>query len=407
MIDDLKELRTWATVRQLEYIDALEKAGSIRGAARALGVQKWAIQESMGLLRKKAAKMGHSPAHDMTKTVPDGYVVKGVSTYYGEDGKPRGQWVKSSIDQQRQAELIEAAVRALAEDVRGLAKPSKAPGRVDADLLTVYPFGDPHIGLYSWSRETGEDFDLDIARDLTLGAVDRLVECSPASETALLLPLGDIFHVNDQSNQTPSHKHQLDVDSRFVKVLGVGIHTFRHAILRALQKHQKVVVRFVAGNHDPQAVWALAFSIAAFFENDSRVTVDLSPSAHWFYRFGRVLIGATHGDKSKADQLLGVMASDRPRDWGETAHRYWYCGHVHHASVKEYPGVTVETFRTLAAADSYASGYGYRAGRDMRAIVHHIEDGEVERHRCDVGRITRQPGTLPAARPSRCSPRTS
>ena len=51
------------------------------------------------------------------------------------------------------------------------------------------------------------------------------------------------------------------------------------------------------------------------------------------------------------------------------------------------PGVTCESFRTLAAKDAYAAGHGYRAGRDMRCIVHHREHGEVERHRCDVGMI--------------------
>ncbi len=81
------------------------------------------------------------------------------------------------------------------------------------------------------------------------------------------------------------------------------------------------------------------------------------------------------------------MACDRAEDWGQTKHRHWLCGHVHHSSVTEFPGVTVETFRTLAAADAYAAGHGYRAGRDMRAIVFHREHGEVERHRCDVGMI--------------------
>lgn len=379
------DLVQFATVRELEFIEAIEKHGNHRLAAKALGVSRGTIGDAIVRLKRRAAFNGHAPEHDMTRTVPDGYIVKGVSTYYDKDGRPAGQWVKSQVDHERRAELLREAIAALSQDVRGLAPLSKAPKRVDDDLLAVYPFGDPHIGLYAWQPETGADFDLEIAERLTLGAVDRLVQSAPAAGTAIVLPLGDIFHMNDQTNQTPAHKHQLDVDSRFVKVLGVGIKTFRHAILRALQKHAKVVVRFVAGNHDPQAVWALAFAVAAFFENEPRVEVDLSPAAHWFYRFGGVLLGATHGDKSKAKDLPGVMACDRARDWGETRHRHWLCGHVHSSNVTEFPGVTVETFRTLAAADSFAAGYGYRAGRDMRLVVYHREHGEVERHRCDVG----------------------
>ena len=108
----------------------------------------------------------------------------------------------------------------------------------------------------------------------------------------------------------------------------------------------------------------------------------------WYYRFGKVLIAATHGDTVKHKDLLGVMASDRSEDWGQTKYRYWYTGHVHNQTVTELAGVTCESFRTLAAKDAWAAGAGYRAGRDMRAIIHHKDWGEVERHRCDVGMLT-------------------
>jgi hypothetical protein len=85
--------------------------------------------------------------------------------------------------------------------------------------------------------------------------------------------------------------------------------------------------------------------------------------------------------------LLGVMASDRPKEWGDTDHRYWYCGHIHHKVQKEYPGVIVEYFRTLAPKDAWHAGQGYRAGRDMCLIVMHKQYGEIERHRCDIGML--------------------
>jgi hypothetical protein len=89
----------------------------------------------------------------------------------------------------------------------------------------------------------------------------------------------------------------------------------------------------------------------------------------------------------KPERLPGIMAADRPEQWGASRFRYWYTGHIHSRNVTEFPGVMWESFRTLAAQDAYAASHGYRSGRDMVLIVHHREHGEVERHRCDVGMI--------------------
>ena len=380
-------LKEFGNALQAERLDAVNKHGSIKSAAKALGVSKTAVAQSIEILKRNAAMRGYSPDHDMSKVVPDGFKVKGVSTYYDKDGKTRGQWVKSSADAERREQLVKEMYQAMASDIPKMDEIAEPKHSASADLLNVIPMGDPHFGLYAWAEESGDDFDTDIARALTLGAVDRLMDSAPDAETCIILPLGDVFHANDQSNVTPGHKHQLDVDTRFVKVLGIGIQTYRHAIIRALEKHPKVVVRFVSGNHDPQAVWALAFTVHAFFENNPRVTVDLSPSKFWYYEHGKVLIGSTHGDTVKHENLLGVMAADQAEAWGRTKHRYWYTGHVHHKSVKELAGVICESFRTLAAKDAYASGHGYRAGRDMVCITQHRLHGEVERHQVDIGMI--------------------
>lgn len=373
--------------RQAEVLRAVIEHGSQRKAAAALGLAKNAVDQHVAAAKARAVRRGYAPEAAMTRAVPDGMKAKGVSTYFNADGVPAGQWVKAELDSDRSGDLMRAAAEALASEVRGLAPLTTRPALVLDDLLCVYPLGDPHFGLYTWAKECGESFDLQEAERVTLGAVDRLVSVAPAAATAVLLLLGDVFHANDQSNVTPAHRHQLDVDSRFAKVLGVGIKAFRHAVLRLLEKHARVVVRCVAGNHDPTAIWGLAYALQAFFAAEPRVTVDLSPAAHWFFRFGRVLIGATHGDKSKPEVLPGVMACDRAHDWGKTLYRYWYTGHIHSSNVKEFPGVVWESFRTLAAQDAYAAGHGYRAGRDMRCLVLHAEFGEIERYRCDVGMI--------------------
>jgi hypothetical protein len=380
------KLIEFATVRQIEYIDAIEKHGSMRAAARALGVAKNAVNESMERLKKSAARQGYAPAHNMTRAVPDGFVAGRISTNYKDDGSIGQQWVIATPDKERQAEILREFALALAQDVKGLAPITKAPRRADEDLMCVYPLGDPHFGMHAWWQDAGEDFDLKKAEALTCGAVDRLVASAPPAQTALLLNLGDMFHADNQKNQSQSG-HQLDVDGRWSKVQRVGLMAMIYCARRLLEKHEKVIVRINRGNHDGHSSYALSLMLSCFFHNEPRIEVDLSPATMWYYHFGKVLIGSTHGDTIKGPDMVPVMAADRPAEWGATSHRYVYVGHVHHQDVKEYRGGIVEYFRTLAARDAWHAGQGYRAGRDMRLIVLHREHGEIERHRCDVAMV--------------------
>lgn len=385
MID--AQLLSFATARQAEYLEAVETHGSNRKAAKALGVHPTAIDRSLAALKRVAAARGYSPDHNMSHTVPEGFKVRGVSTYYDEDGKVRGQWVKSTLDGERQEAIVKEMLLTLAQEVKGLAPYIAAPAHSNDDLLCVIPVGDPHNGLYSWAEECGDDFDTDIAKRLAIAAADRLIASAPLCSVALFLLLGDVFHANDQTNQTPGHHHQLDVDTRFVRVIRIAIETYRHIALRMLEKFPKVIIKLIPGNHDPQAIWALAYALHAYFANEPRVEVDLGPSKFWYFQFGKVLIGSTHGDTVKPERLPAIMAADKPQEWGTSKFRYWYTGHIHSKNAIEFPGVQWESFRTLAAADSYANSHGYRSGRDMVAIIHHRDFGEVERHRCDVGML--------------------
>jgi hypothetical protein len=380
------KLLEYATERQRQILLAVEEHGSQRAAAEALGLAHGTVGDLVAAAKKKAAAMGWSPAHDMTKTVPDGFRVKGVSTYYDDEGKPRGQWLKSEVDRDRSAEILKEFATSLAESVKGLAPITPAPQQAIADLMCVYPQGDPHVGLHSWWAEAGEDFDLKIAERLMCAAVDRLVAIAPAAETALLLNLGDMFHADNQKNESQSG-HKLDVDGRWAKVQQVGLRAMLHCVRRLLEKHKRVIVRINRGNHDGHSAYALALMISCYFHNEPRVEVDLSPAVAWYFQFGKNLIGSTHGDTIKGPDMLPLMAADKPEEWGETKHRMWFVGHVHHQDLKEYRGGTVEYFRTLAARDAWHAGQGYRAGRDMRLIVLHREHGEIERHRADIGML--------------------
>jgi len=379
-------LRQWATEREISIIDAIEQYGSGTAAAPHLGLNKSNVNRAIQGLARRAAKMGYSPSHDMTHIVPDGFRVKGVSTFYDKDGKPRNQWVKSQVDHDRAEAILKEFAESLSESIKGLAPITAPPEHVLSDLMCVYPQGDPHVGLHAWWAEAGEDFDLKIAERLMCAAVDRLVATAPAAETALLLNLGDMFHADNQNNESQSG-HRLDVDGRWAKVQQVGLRAMLHCMRRLLEKHKRVILRINRGNHDGHSAYALALMVSCYFHDEPRIEVDLSPAVAWYFQFDKNLIGSTHGDTLKGPDMPAIMAADVPELWGATKHRMWFVGHVHHQDIKEYRGCTVEYFRTLAARDAWHAGQGYRAGRDMRLIVLHREFGEIERHRADIGML--------------------
>ncbi|MGY3265820.1 hypothetical protein [Lysobacter sp. HA35] len=354
------------------------------GRARCLECRRsfYVDSERRNALLEEAAlaKQGHAPDHDMHHTVPAGYLVKGVSTMYDGDGNVRAQWVKSAIDPDQQEAILQAAREAFCTDLPQ-AEPRKPEGdRWLKHLLAAYPIGDAHIGMLSWAAETGEDWDLAIAERIQCGAMRALVEGAPPTAKAVIINLGDWFHYDSMEPVTSRSGHVLDSDGRYAKMIGVGIKVIRQCIESALMKHREVHVINVVGNHDDTGALWLAAALAHIYEREPRVTVEQSPAPFTYFRHGRTLVGCHHGHSCKADKLPGVMAADRPQDWGATEHRYWWLGHVHHQSVKEYPGVSVETFGTLAAKDAYATAGGWRAARNMKCIVLHEEHGEVARH---------------------------
>lgn len=383
-------LKQWATDKQSQYIDLVNEHGSAAAVEKSLGLGHDTIAKSIRAVKKKAASKSYAPEIGLRQPVPDPYIVKRLSVNTDADDNIRQKWVISEPEKEKQLEVIRDLMQDWASEIPALPKITKPKTKRTEDLLSVYPMGDPHFGMFSWGEETGEDFDLKIAEKMTMGAIDRLVESAPPSKEALLINLGDFFHADNSSGVTPKSGNKLDTDSRHAKVLQVGFRAIRYAAMRLLEKHEKVTFWSVRGNHDEETSFALAMMMDAFFHDNPRIEIPLTPGLFHYYRFGKVLIGAHHGHAAKMQELPGIMAYDRKEDWGSTDFRYWYIGHVHHTSkqhAKEYPGVEVETFRTLAASDAWHKGQGYRSGRDMRLIVHHKEYGFQEMHRCDASQI--------------------
>lgn len=371
-------LDEFCTVRQLEHLEAIRKYGSIRKAAAQLNVNRSSIERSIAALKRRAALRGYSPDHNMTRTVPDGFFVKGTSTYYQGDGKPAGQWVKSEVDRERQLQIIKDAIEVLCEDIPKQS-PLSGPTLSLGSLCNLIVLTDCHVGMLAWGKESGEDWDLKIAEDTLAGCFERLVDSSPAAETCMVAQLGDWLHQDGIFPVTPTSGHMLDADGRFSKVVQASVRILRRIVNYALAKHHQVVVLMAEGNHDlSSSIWLRAM-FQALYENEPRVKVIDSELPYYVYQHGKTMLAFHHGHLKKNNDLPLLFAAQFPKIWGNTTKRYCHTGHRHHVEEKEHSGMTVFQHPTLAARDAYAARGGWIAERQVSSITYHLEHGQVGR----------------------------
>lgn len=374
------DLLKFATPGQERTLRAIIEHGTQRKAAKALGLSHGTVSAHMTAVKEAAAVRGVAPEHGMNHEAPSPFIVKGVSTLYDGNGGVTSQWVKTSIDERRLQKMAKEAAKAFFSEQKPLKK-SKAPKAkdIEKDLMTVYPICDLHLGMFSWARETGSNYDLDIAVDLLTRGFQKLMDRTPNSEHCMIAQLGDLLHLDDDSNQTRRSGNPLDVDGRYSKVAEVALRVYRQVIDMALSKHKTVHVDNTVGNHDEISCYWLGVAVETAYENEPRVTVNNGPSPYHYHQFGKNLFGMCHGHTCKSDALGEVMTADVPELVGKTIHRRWFTGHIHHLTTKEGRICVVESFRTLAARDAWHAAASYRAGREIKSITFHSEYGEMER----------------------------
>jgi hypothetical protein len=140
----------------------------------------------------------------------------------------------------------------------------------------------------------------------------------------------------------------------------------------------------VQGNHDTTASFHLARFLYGWFHSHERVTVDYNTMKRKYRQYGKTLLGFTHGDEVKPEKLPGIMATEVPREWGETRFREVHCGHRHrarqtqHVPVNTHDGTIVRELRALSATDKWHYDHGFvGAQRAADAFVYSPDSGFV------------------------------
>lgn len=370
----------------------LQNGGSVARFSREHNVDIRAVQRR----KKRLIKSGFDPENHRFHRNPTDQPVSGYSTLVRfPDDDPLGrvlEWVKTNQKLSDQIESIERIVESLAEEIEP-AKAVKYQGvsKASKTELTIIPIGDPHVGLMTWKREVGADWDVNIALRVFRNVFERLLERCPDTEECILVNTGDFFHADNIEGQTSRSKHKLDLDGRHGKWLDAGAALLMTFIDMCLKRYKKVTFVNVPGNHDDILGRFLGTLSECVYKNEKRIHILKGDAPRQYTKHGAVGIGYAHSHLCRMKQLPQAFAMDAPQLWGETRLRLFVTGHVHHDQeiiFKDNNGVIVTSAGIIPPADAYAHGAGYCAHRTIQAIVVDTEHGEILTRPCATVRAS-------------------
>ena len=193
----------------------------------------------------------------------------------------------------------------------------------------------------------------------------------------------DVLHTDNVMSSTTRGTYQ-DTDGKWWQHYEIALELYVKCV-EILRQVAPVDVVHSMSNHDFQSGFHLAHALKSWFRKADDVTFDISVSNRKYYKYGSNLIGLEHGDGAKMDLLPMLMANEKPLEWSETTHRYWYLHHVHHKvkykwlDGKDFIGCTVEYMRSPSAADSWHAGKGFMSAPAVEGFIHSKDSGQIAR----------------------------
>lgn len=259
-------------------------------------------------------------------------------------------------------------------------KPQNIPAirhrKIDSSYMLELSIADLHLGKLAWHQETGENYDIKIARKRFMYCLNDLIDKSLVyNPQKILFVIGhDYFNADNPENTTALGTVQ-DCDVRWQKRYTTGCKLMIDAIetLRAICPVDIVVI---PGNHDKQTSFYLGEWLLAWYKDCKDVTINNSPVERKYYSWGNSLVGLTHGEKIKYNELPLIMATEVPELWSKSIFREIHTGHWHREIAHDIKGITVRSLKSPTGTDAWHFGKGYIGNiKGAEAFIWHNKFG--------------------------------
>ena len=252
--------------------------------------------------------------------------------------------------------------------------------------LLVIDIADLHIGKLADRSETGDKYNSKIAIERALKGVNGILNKAKGFplDKILFIIGNDVLHIDNSTRSTTAGTGQ-DVDGMWYKNY-TDARDLYIKIIEMLVNVADVHIIHNPSNHDYVSGFMLADSIYCWFRKNKNISFNITNKHRKYFVYGKNLIGSSHGDGAKMQDMPLLMANEAPLQWANTLYRYVYLHHIHHKDVtkfksgKDYQGVTVEYMRSPSGTDSWHHRKGYQhAPKAIEAFIHSKEYGQCAR----------------------------
>jgi len=227
-----------------------------------------------------------------------------------------------------------------------------------SDKMLEIPIMDLHLGKLGHKDETGENYDHKIAEQRFLQIINDIIERTKHYNfEKIIFPIGqDFFQFNSIESETVAGT-RVDSDVRWYKLFLKGVDLLVKSI-ELLSEVSNVEVFYVPGNHDKSVSYYALNYIYAWFRNNQRVSVDLSPSCRTYKEYGNSLVGYSHGNFEKK-KISNIMQVEAREQWGRTKYHEFHLGHYHSEITKEENGLIIRHISSVTGTDAWHNESGF------------------------------------------------
>lgn len=186
-----------------------------------------------------------------------------------------------------------------------------------------------HLGKMSWSGETGQDYDKNVARERFNTIYEEIIQQQEVEQCdTCLVCIGNDFFNSDTVNATTTKGTPQTNDLRWQKLFNIGLELYTKMLIGLSYKFNNIEVRLQSGNHDKMASFYLYTALSCYFKDVDNIHFSQDYKDVQCFLWGKCGIFFSHGD-ANLKRLIKSIPAEFYKEWGKTIFRELHLGHLH------------------------------------------------------------------------------